>query len=106
MPSKGILCYSYIAVPGVEIDFSVPKNLITKGEQQQFNCDHLEVESSNLGRFKFTGRFEFVVRRDRRELVKQWVDVNSMTGGLSDGTMKTMVQRTHAHQHTHVARID
>ena len=71
MPSKGILCYSYIAVPGVEIEFSVPKN-------------------SNLGRFKLTGRFEFVVRRDGRELIKQWVNVNSMTGGLSEGTMKTM----------------
>ncbi|KAF3050347.1 hypothetical protein E8E11_007168 [Didymella keratinophila] len=90
MPSKGILCYSYIAVEGVEIEFTVPKNSVTKRDQQQFGCDHLEVESSNLGHFKFTGRFEFIVRRDGRELVKQWVDVNSMTGGLSDGTMKTM----------------
>ncbi|KZM28468.1 uncharacterized protein EKO05_0006012 [Ascochyta rabiei] len=90
MPSKGVLCYSYIAVEGVEIDFTVPKNSITKRDQQQFGCDHLEVESSNLGHFKFTGRFEFIVRRDDRELVKQWVDVNSMTGGLSDGTMRTM----------------
>lgn len=90
MPSKGILCYSYIAVDGVEIEFTVPKNSITKRDQRQFGCDHLEVESSNLGRFKFTGRFEFIVRRDGRELAKQWVDVNSMTGGLSDGTMKTM----------------
>jgi|SRR5690242_766165 len=92
MPSKGILCYSYIAVDGVEIEFSVPKNSVTKRDQRQFACDHLEVESSNLGHFKFTGRFEFVVRRDGRELAKQWVDVNSMTGGLSDGTMKTMVR--------------
>lgn len=91
MPSKGILCYSYIAVDGVEVEFTVPKISVTKREQRQFNCDHLEVESSNLGHFKFTGRFELVVRRDGRELVKQWVDVNSMTGGLSDGTMKTMV---------------
>lgn len=90
MPSKGILCYSYIAVPGVEIEFSVPKNSVSKRDQQQFGCDHLEVESSNLGHFKFTGRFEFVIRRDGRELVKQWVNVNSMTGGLSEGTMKTM----------------
>ncbi|KAJ4350590.1 hypothetical protein N0V95_004641 [Ascochyta clinopodiicola] len=90
MPSKGVLCYSYIAVEGVEIEFTVPKNSVTKRDQQQFGCDHLEVESSNLGHFKFTGRFEFIVRRDGRELVKQWVDVNSMTGGLSDGTMKTM----------------
>lgn len=92
MPSKGIICYSYIAVDGVEIEFSVPKNSITKRDQRQFGCDHLEVESSNLGHFKITGRFEFSVRRDGRELAKQWVDVNSMTGGLSDGTMKTMDQ--------------
>lgn len=90
MPSKGILCYSYIAVDDVEIEYTVPKNSVTRRDQRQFTCDHLEVESSNLGHFKFTGRFEFIVRRDGRELVKQWVDVNSMTGGLSDGTMKTM----------------
>jgi hypothetical protein len=92
MPSKGILCYSYIAVDGVEIEFTVPKQSITKRDQQQFACDHLEVESSNLGHFKLTGRFDFTVRRDGRELTKQWVDVNSMTGSLSDGTMKTMDQ--------------
>jgi hypothetical protein len=90
MPSKGILCYSYIAVDGVEIEFNVPKNSVTKRDQRQFGCDHLEVESSNLGHFKFTGRFEFIVRRDGRELAKQWVDVNSMTGSLTHGTMKTM----------------
>lgn len=90
MPSKGILCFSYIAVPGVELEFTVPKNSVTKRDQRQSACDHLEVESSNLGHFKFTGRFEFIVRRDGRELAKQWVDVNSMTGGLGDGTMKTM----------------
>ena len=92
MPSKGILCYSYIAVDGVQVEFAVPKQSITRGDQQQFACDHLEVESSNLSRFKITGRFEFVVRRDGRELVKQWVNINSMTGGLSEGTMKTMDQ--------------
>ncbi|KAJ4381557.1 hypothetical protein N0V86_002918 [Didymella sp. IMI 355093] len=90
MPSKGILCYSYIAVEGVEIEFTVPKDSKTRRDLRQSGCDHLEVESSNLGHFKFTGRFEFVVRRDGRELVRQWVDVNSMTGGLGDGTMKTM----------------
>lgn len=92
MPSKGILCYSYIAVDGVEVEFTVPKNSVTKRDQRQFGCDHLEVESSNLGHFKFTGRFEFIVHRDGRELVKQWVDVNSMTGSLSDGTMVNMDQ--------------
>jgi hypothetical protein len=91
MPSKGILCYSYIAVEGVEIEFTVPKDARTRRDLRQSSCDHLEVESSHLGHFKFTGRFEFVVRRDGRELVRQWVDVNSVTGGLGDGTMKSMV---------------
>jgi hypothetical protein len=92
MPSKGVKCYSFIAVPGVEIEFSVPKQSITKQSQHSFSCDHLEVESKNLRRFKFTGRFQFVVRRDGRELVTQWVDVNTMTGSTEDGTMKTMDQ--------------
>ncbi|KAF2874483.1 PLC-like phosphodiesterase [Massariosphaeria phaeospora] len=92
MPSKGIICYAYIAVPGVEIEFQVPKNSITKRDQNQFTVDHLEVESRNLGHFKFTGQFKFIVRRNGNELSSQWVDVNSMTGSLENGTMKDMDQ--------------
>ncbi|KAF2243719.1 PLC-like phosphodiesterase [Trematosphaeria pertusa] len=92
MPSKGIKCFAYLAVAGVEIEFSVPKQSVTKRDQHQFTIDHLEVESSNLGRFKFAGQFKFVVRRDGRELTNQWVDVNSMTGSLENGTMKDMDQ--------------
>lgn len=92
MPSKGVLCYSYIAVDGVEIEFSVPKQNATRSDDHQFNIDHLEVESSNVGHFKFTGRFQFIVRRDARELTKQWVDINSMTGKLEDGSMINMEQ--------------
>jgi len=68
MPSKGVKCYAYIAVQGVEIEFSVPKQNVTKRERHEFSVSHLEVESKNLGVFKFTGRFEFKVRRDGREL--------------------------------------
>ncbi|KAF2193534.1 PLC-like phosphodiesterase [Zopfia rhizophila CBS 207.26] len=92
MPSKGIKCFAYIAVPGVEIEFSVPKQSITKRDQGHFTTDHLEVESKNLGAFKFTGKFSFKVRRDGRELTNQWVDVNSMTGSLENGTMQNMEQ--------------
>jgi hypothetical protein len=92
MPSKGIKCYAYIGLPGIEIEFSVPKVSITKRDQHQFTTDHLEVESHNLGAFKFTGRFSFKVRRDGRELTHQWTDVNSMTGSLEDGTLNTMDQ--------------
>ncbi|KAI8935364.1 hypothetical protein NX059_007947 [Plenodomus lindquistii] len=92
MPSKGILCYTYIAVDNVEVEYTVPKNNAKRSDQHQFHLNHLEVESSNLGHFKFTGRFDFTVRRDGRELTKQWVDVNTMTGKLEDGSMMTMDQ--------------
>ncbi|KAF2690012.1 hypothetical protein K458DRAFT_290113 [Lentithecium fluviatile CBS 122367] len=92
MPSKGVKCSAYIAVPGVEIEFTVPNQSVTKRDLHQFSSDHLEVESSNLPRFKFTGQFKFVVRRDGRELTNQWVDVNSITGSVENGTMRNMGQ--------------
>ncbi|XP_014557185.1 hypothetical protein COCVIDRAFT_97717 [Bipolaris victoriae FI3] len=92
MPSKGVKCFAYIAVDGVEIEYTVPKRSARRSEQREFLFDHLEIESSNLPRFKFTGNFEFIVRRDGRELTKQWVAVNSMTGKVEDGTMVNMEQ--------------
>lgn len=92
MPSKGIKCFAYIAVDGVEIEFTVPKRSVTRNSQREFLFDHLEIESSNLPHFKFTGNFEFIVRRDGRELTKQWVAVNTVTGSIEDGTMRNMEQ--------------
>ncbi|OAG12171.1 PLC-like phosphodiesterase [Paraphaeosphaeria sporulosa] len=92
MPSKGVLCFSYLTVPGTSIEFTVPGKAVTKSDLQQYQTTHLEVESSALPHFKFTGRFQFVVRRDGRDLTTQWVDVNSATGKLGDGTLKTMDQ--------------
>ncbi|KAF2657911.1 PLC-like phosphodiesterase [Lophiostoma macrostomum CBS 122681] len=90
MPSKGIKCYSYINAPDITIEFSVPKSSITKRTLGDFSVDHLEVESQNLGAFKFTGRFSFTVRRGERELTTQWTDINSMTGALTSGTLLTL----------------
>ncbi|CAO2655659.1 Nn.00g044620.m01.CDS01 [Neocucurbitaria sp. VM-36] len=92
MPSKGVKCFAYIAVNGVEIEFTVPKKSVKRGNEHEFTIDHLEVESSNLGALKVTGKFEFIVRRDGRELTKQWVDINSLTGKLENGTMVNMDQ--------------
>ncbi|RAR01800.1 plc-like phosphodiesterase [Stemphylium lycopersici] len=92
MPSKGIKCFAYIAADGVEIEFTVPKQNIKRNEQRQFLADHLEIESSNLPLFKFIGNFEFIVRRNGRELTKQWVAINSITGKLEEGTMVNMEQ--------------
>ncbi|KAH7384478.1 PLC-like phosphodiesterase [Pyrenochaeta sp. MPI-SDFR-AT-0127] len=92
MPSKGIKCFTYIAVDGVEIEFSVPKSNVKRSNQHEFTIDHLEVDKRHLGTFDFTGKFEFIVRRDGRELTKQWVDVNSMTGKIENGSMVDMSQ--------------
>lgn len=92
MPSKGVLCFTYIAVSGVEIEFSVPNQSITKRDQQRYTRDHLEIDKKHLSAFDFSGRFSFKVRRDGRDLVNQWVDVNVLTGSLENGTMKDMEQ--------------
>ncbi|KAF2130581.1 hypothetical protein P153DRAFT_338519 [Dothidotthia symphoricarpi CBS 119687] len=92
MPSKGVKCFAYIAVGGIEIEFSVPKQSVKRNSPHQFTTDHLEVDLKNLGRFKFAGNFAFVVRRDGRELTKQSVNVNVLTGRLESGTMITMDQ--------------
>jgi hypothetical protein len=92
MPSKGVRCFTYIAVDGVEVEYTVPKQNVKKSNQRQFLHDHLEVESSNLPHFKFTGNFEFAVLQHGQPVTKQWVAVNSLTGKLEDGTMVDMSQ--------------
>src|ERR1041384_3657203 len=93
MPSKGIHSWSYIVVPGCEVEFSVPGQSLVKRDLHQFSSDQLEVDKRNLGgAFKFTGRFSFKVSRDGARIVEQWVDINVITGNQEDGTMKTMEQ--------------
>ncbi|KAF2025920.1 PLC-like phosphodiesterase [Setomelanomma holmii] len=92
MPSKGVRCFTYLAVDGAEVEYSVPNGGTKRSDQYTHTIDHLEVDKKNLGTFDFSGRFEFVARRDGRELIRQWVDVNAVTGKLGDGTMKNMDQ--------------
>ncbi|KAF2739713.1 PLC-like phosphodiesterase [Polyplosphaeria fusca] len=92
MPSKGIKCYTYNAVQGVEIEFSVPKQNLSKRDNWVFTSDQIEVDKKNLSTFDFAGTFDFRVRRDGRELTRQWIEINAMTGALGDGTMKNMEQ--------------
>jgi hypothetical protein len=95
MPSKGVQCYSYICVPGCQIEFSVPGQTITKSDLGQWESNHLEVDSSHLhGPFNYTGQFNFKVTRNGQEINSQWVDVNVMSGNLEKGTMKSMFDQT------------
>jgi len=91
MPSKGVQVYSYISVPGCQVQFSVPASSITKTALTTWTSDHLEVDKKNIsGLFDYTGRFSFTVSRNGAQLTTQYVEVNTLTGDLEDGTMKDM----------------
>jgi len=91
MPSKGVRAYAYISVPGCQVEFSVPKSTIVRNGLNSWSNDYLVVDSKNLpGIFNLVGRFSFRVARDGAELTSQWVDINTLTGNLGDGTMKSM----------------
>jgi hypothetical protein len=95
MPSKGVQVYCYICVPGCQVDFTVPGQTITKTDLGRWTSDHLEVDKAHIhGAFSFTGQFSFKVTRNGQELTSQWVDINTMTGNLEKGTMKSMADQT------------
>ncbi len=94
MPSKGVLCYAYIVVDDVSIEFSVPKQSVTRSGQHEFTLDHLEVDKKNLDTFSLSGKFEFVVRHDGQELTRQNVDVNVVTGKAEGGTGMANMDQT------------
>lgn len=90
MPSKGVHIYTYIAVPDVSIEISVPKQTI-RIDQRQFWNGSLEVETRNISSFfNKTGRFDFKVFRNGQLVTEQWVDVNAITGNASGGTMDSI----------------
>ncbi|KAH8602677.1 hypothetical protein B0O99DRAFT_647547 [Bisporella sp. PMI_857] len=91
MPSKGIDVYSYIAVPGGQIDFSVPGTNLVKNELREFRKDHLEVDKNNIkGAFNFSGAFSFRVTHNGNQITQQSVEINALTGGLGESTMASM----------------
>lgn len=95
MPSKGVQCYSYIAVEGCEIVFSVPGSNISKNQLRVFSNDHLEVDKRNIhGPFSFSGTFSFKVTQHGNQITYQDVGINVLTGDNESGSMKTMGNQT------------
>ncbi|KAE9368117.1 PLC-like phosphodiesterase [Stipitochalara longipes BDJ] len=95
MPSKGVQCYSYIAVPGCEIIFSVPGTNISKNQLRVFSSDHLEVDKKNIkGPFSFSGIFSFRVTENGNQITSQDVGINVLTGDNESGSMKSMGNQT------------
>ena len=90
-PSKGVQVYTYITVPGCRVKFSVPKREVLHNQLQEWASDHLEVERRNIpDLFNSKGRFSFHVYVNDIELTNQWVDINTLTGELGDGTMNDL----------------
>lgn len=93
MPSKGVHCYGYVAVPDCRITFSVPGETAEAANINEFFTHVLEVDKDKLGGvFKLTGRFSFIVHRGEQQLTEQWAEVNAVTGKMTAGTMKDMSQ--------------
>lgn len=93
MPSKGVQTYTYIAVPGVSIELSVPGQTITKTELHQFWNGDLEVDAANIPSFfDKSGRFTFKVVHNGRVVTEQWNEVNALTGGVGEGTMNSIAK--------------
>lgn len=91
MPSKGVKVYGFVAVPDCAIEYSVPGRIVKCDQLGQFFQDQLEVDKANLkGPFNFTGRFTFKVTHAGQELTNQWVDINALTGHISNGTMNAL----------------
>ncbi|KAM7211694.1 PI-PLC X domain containing protein [Rhypophila decipiens] len=94
MPSKGVHVFTYIAVQGISIEISVPKQTRTIDQVNQFWNGALEVETRNIDSFfNKSGRFTFKVFKNKTNLVtEQWIEVNAITGNASGGTMDTIAQ--------------
>ena len=95
MPSKGVQCYSYIAVPHYQVEFSVPGSTIVRDQLRVFSNDHLEVDKDRIhGAFNFTGTFSFKVTHNGTQIASESVNINALTGNLEAGSMKTMENQT------------
>lgn len=94
MPSKGVQCYSYVCVPGCQIEFSVPGTTLVRAEQKKYLSDHLEVDKANIkGAFNFSGTFSFRVTQNGNEIANEKISINVLTGNLEGGTLKTMANQ-------------
>jgi len=95
MPSKGIECYSYIAVPGCQIEYSVPGSKVVRDQLRLFSHDLVEVDKDKIhGLFDFAGTFSFKVTQSGTQIAYESIVINALTGNLEAGTMKTMENQT------------
>ena len=97
MPSKGITVYSYVSVPGYEVEFTVPKSSVRNTSANNFTSKDLEIESSNLEGGKlssnYVGEFDWKVYDPSGTVVGSKSDnISSLSGKLEGGQMTSTVQ--------------
>lgn len=93
MPSKGIQLYTFIGIQKCQVSYTVPGLSILREQPGTYN-DHLEVDKAQIqGLFNFVGRFQFSVKVNGKAITSQYVDVNTLTGNMESGTMKSNVDQ-------------
>lgn len=87
MVSKGIRAYTWIGVPGCKVVYSVPKNTITREQEQTWSNDLLEVDSHNLPFNVWTGPFTFTAYDPQgNEITTGKNMISSWDGNIEDGS--------------------
>lgn len=93
MPSKGIQLYTFIGIDKCQVSYTVPGFSVLREQPGTYN-DHLEVDKAQIqGLFNFIGRFQFNVKVNGKVITLQYVDINSLTGNMESGTMKSNVDQ-------------
>lgn len=73
--------------------YSVPGFAILREQRGTYN-DHLEVDKAQIpGLFSFVGRFQFNVKVNGIAITSEFVDIDTLTGNMESGTMKSNVEQ-------------
>jgi hypothetical protein len=84
---------TYIGVEGCQVNYWVPGFSIIRDQRGTYNV-HLEVDNAQIhGLFNFVGRFVFYFKCNSKLITSQWVDINSLTGNMESGFMKSNVDQ-------------
>ncbi|MCJ1473665.1 hypothetical protein MMC13_002316 [Lambiella insularis] len=93
MVSKGITVHSYISVFGIEVEFCVPSGRVINNTSDNHSAKDLEIEFKAIpGAQNYTGRFIWHVLRNSMEIANRYNDINSLTGNLEGGNMKSTLE--------------
>lgn len=91
MVSKGVDCYSYLTDARYSVQFTAPKEAVQPTGLHVVNHANLQVDSSNLPWYEFTGRFQWNAQENGATVASQYNDINTVTGNLNGGTMMVML---------------